>query len=282
MAPLSQSGPDVPHPPRYRPRPPRTFAPAFEALLATVEPEVVLRIRTSVNKTLFDCTTCKNGHVVTPETIRVSPPGRRRGVLTYCRVCMKENRRRAQRSRQKRGQVSRARIERVMEALRGGKTLQEIFGRQGSKCVGGQIINPTLFYAFRRSHPKLDRIIGKLARQNHETAYRGSRRVMAAQVVMRNDGANAYAAVVRATDGLADAIRDDVRADMLLALAEGRLKLRDVEGRVVEFVRAHNRRYTHYAPTGGFMLSIDQPAFDDTTMTIGERVTHNLWGGSSL
>lgn len=281
---MATGEPDVQRLPRYRLRPPRTFAPAFEALLSTARPDIVQRIRTSTQNTMFDRRACKNGHVVTPETIIIAPYGTR--VLTVCRVCKEAaDRRRDARPRRwsprppRCIKVTRARLELVMEALREGKTLNAIYGRRGNTYVGGKIIDPASLGNFRKEHPQFDRLITKLAQQNREKARLVSRRAIAAPVVMRGDGANVYAAVVRATDGLADAIRDDVRADMLLALAEGRMKLREVASRVTEFVRAHNRRFTHYAPTGGFMLSIDQPAFDDATMTIGERVTKNLWSG---
>lgn len=68
--------------------------------------------------------------------------------------------------------------------------------------------------------------------------------------------------------GLPDHVRDDVASEMMLAMFEGRLALRDLGRRVREYLAAHYRIHpTRYGP-----LSLDEPRFEDGRATLGDTI----------
>lgn len=180
--------------------------------------------------------------------------------------------------------VTRSHIERVLDALRDGRTLNNIYGlKGGGRCrsyIGGKIIDCRSLRKFREKNPKLDSLIEKLASANRYRAMHrhADRRVVAAPAIIRNDGADAFAAIMAATAHLAEYQRDDVRSAMFVAVAEGRLHPRDAGTRLREFVSAENRMFSKYVPViGGVMGSLDQPAYRDSPIPLVETISRGLW-----
>lgn len=80
----------------------------------------------------------------------------------------------------------------------------------------------------------------------------------------RNDLYQAVMAVVPAH--LSPTARDDIAADMMLAVLEGDLAISDLQARRKEFERAH---WKMFGTIG--RISIDAPCHDDSSITIGDR-----------
>jgi hypothetical protein len=94
---------------------------------------------------------------------------------------------------------------------------------------------------------------------------------------MKNDGEDAYVAIVEATRDTWVDHRDGVRSLMWMALAERRLLLKDVKRRVPEFEATYRREIGSYQRGFGQIVSLDQQLFDDGTMTRGDTVTRGFW-----
>lgn len=104
-------------------------------------------------------------------------------------------------------------------------------------------------------------------------------RTVAAPALLRNNGADAYEAIMSATQNLPLEIRSDVQGDMFIAVAEGRLKIADIRDRVHEFRNAHNRadRQSVFNPWGH--LSLEKPLSEDGSLTLKDvlRDDQRLW-----
>ncbi len=230
-----------------------------------------LKLRAETN------THCLKGHPLSGDNLRISK-GRKE-----CRTCLRAWWRR---SRLGGPPVGREVVERVLEALYHGKTINNIAGKRGIKYVGGRIIRSERLLRFCADQPKLGRRILDLAEQNKKAVMlqiNSRRRLVAAQCLLKNNGKDGWEAIMAATIRLPDFLRSDVQAAMFLAMAEGKLRPSDAASRVREFVTQHNRMFTQYVPgtsNAGKMLSLDQPVYEDGMMTRADTVTRGLWEDS--
>lgn len=133
---------------------------------------------------------------------------------------------------------------------------------------------------FIRANPKLGARLRNISDKNahvHRRAAQRARRQFATSSLTRNDGQDAYEAVRQATAHIPDEERDDVMSRMFVAIAEGRLKLRDVSSRVLEFLAEQRRRPRVY---GEARFSLDNPLGDDSGMTWLDTKgdADRLWG----
>jgi hypothetical protein len=62
-----------------------------------------------------------------------------------------------------------------------------------------------------------------------------------------------------------------------MALLEGSLRRDQVKERVRQFIAAHNREANKHGVGKYRLVSLDAPIFDDSSMTIGDRITRGLW-----
>jgi hypothetical protein len=97
------------------------------------------------------------------------------------------------------------------------------------------------------------------------------------RLLLRNNGADAYAAIMQATARLWEGERGDVMSLMFLAAAEGRLLPRDAVTRLPEFVKQHRQQFGKYRLEGLAPDSLDRPLFDDGVMMLRDTVTRGLW-----
>jgi hypothetical protein len=118
-------------------------------------------------------------------------------------------------------------------------------------------------------HPKLHKQIKKLAHSKPRLVCRPAIIISPANASQLIESINA--AVPRT---LPQDMRDDIIGEMTLAVIEGRLKIQDVARRMTEFVRASFK--TDHNKWGA--LSLDQPMFEDGTVTLGDTVIRGLWG----
>lgn len=187
-----------------------------------------------------------------------------------CLTCKRERERVVKRS------VTRQQLTRVFAALREGKLLSECHGLKDQRYVGGKIVDARAFTRFMRENPRIRTQIQKLAFTNKQAVMRERierKRLVAAPALLRNDGADAFEVIMRATSRLWEGERGDIMSLMFVAVAEGRLLPRDAEKRLPEFVREHRRQFQ-----GKFgQLSLDQPLFDDSGLTLGDTITTGLW-----
>jgi hypothetical protein len=102
-------------------------------------------------------------------------------------------------------------------------------------------------------------------------------RKRAAPAILRNNGADAYAAIIQATARLWQGERGDVMSLMFLAAAEGRLDPRDAVRRLPEFVKQHRQQFGRFRPEGLAPDSLDRPLFDDGTTILRDTITAGLW-----
>jgi hypothetical protein len=125
--------------------------------------------------------------------------------------------------------------------LHEGKTLNALYGRDGKRYVsGGCVIDYHALRQFMKLNPRIGKKIQVLADKNR-AAVRilagEKRRKQAAPAIVRNNGADAYAAIMQATARLWEGERGDVMSLMFLAAAERRLDPRDAVRRLPEFVK---------------------------------------------
>lgn len=174
------------------------------------------------------------------------------------------------------------RVRRVVDALLDGKTVARISGEPKRGHVSEQICCRMQLHGFVKKHPVLGRRIMLLAQRNEQEAkaqYFQSRHTRIPAELAKNNGIDAFAAIVSATEELPAHLKDEVRSAMFLAVAEGRLNLRDATARVREFVTLQYRMFTKFVPGGGgIMRSLDEQVYDDGPTTLGDSVTHGLWG----
>jgi hypothetical protein len=135
------------------------------------------------------------------------------------------------------------------------------------------------FDRFCKENPKVARIILPIAKKNAAVLMGWRTRTVAAPALLRNNGADAYEAIMSATQNLPLEIRSDVQGDMFIAVAEGRLKIADIRDRVHEFRNAHNRadRQSVFNPWGH--LSLEKPLSEDGSLTLKDvlRDDQRLW-----
>jgi hypothetical protein len=205
--------------------------------------------------------TCANGHVRTLEnTFYVQ--NERQCLVRRCKDCNKQARAiRMPMPEEVRGAVT---------ALHHGQTLTSMATPYLQKMLRN----------FMVKNPKIGNRMRVLSKKNAD-AKRGiigrSRRLVAASALMKNDGADAYEAVLRATAHLHEDDRGDVMSRMYVAIGEGRLKLSDASARVGEFLKAHRHRPR---ALGDARYSLDNPLGDDSSATWLDTKTDadRLWG----
>jgi hypothetical protein len=168
--------------------------------------------------------------------------------------------------------LSRANLAIVLEGLAQGLTINQMTQKRSRRSVflPPPIINKTIRFEqvsnFVRLHPKLGNrmraLSSKNGRQNYLVAMQ-ARRLVAAPALLRNNGADAFEAITRATAGIWEDDRGDVQSLMFIALGEGKLKPLDcTPERAREYLKIHRR---HPNVFGNY--SLDTPIGEDGTMT---------------
>lgn len=230
------------------------------------------------NEALKSRTHCGRGHEFTFENT-VYETNTNGYLFRRCRTCYRERTKRSH----KRLTLKRNQVEQVLEALSEGKTLSNITGVyrdgyvSGQKICGWQALNN-----FMNANPRLGKIIRKQLEANKLAATQAAlnaKRFTAAPALIRNNGTDAYEAIISATSTLPSAIRGDVQGEMFLAIAEGRLSLADIPKRIREFVQQMNRadRQSVFNPWGH--LSLEKPVSEDGSLKLIDviREDQRLW-----
>jgi hypothetical protein len=204
-------------------------------------------------------THCMRGHPLSGENLRITKRGYRN-----CKVCLRAS---------NRAWAARAR---KSGALRNGYTANSINNinqdvlRHALESVAAtkktstafEYIPAQKFRALTFFQPRLKKHIIKITDQDYRKYPRrkGPPRVVAA---LRNDGADAYDAIIRATSHIWEGDRGDVQALMWIDVAENRLKLPDcTPEKAREYLKIHNRR-----PNVFGSYSLDTPIGEDGGMT---------------
>jgi hypothetical protein len=205
--------------------------------------------------------TCANGHIRTLEnTFYVK--NERQCLVRRCKDCNKQARAiRMPMPEEVRGAVT---------ALHHGQTLTSMATPYLQKLLRN----------FMVKNRKIGNRMHLLSKKNADAKrsdIRQSRRLVAASALMKNDGEDAYDAVMRATAHLHEVDRGDVMSRMYVAIGEGRLKLSDVSARVGEFLK--NQRWRPRV-WGDARYSLDNPLGDDSNTTWLDTKTDadRLWG----
>jgi hypothetical protein len=206
---------------------------------------------------------CKLGHAIVGENIYVEGRGVR------CRQC----RRVTQHKTQATGNFGEALVRKVVTAVNEGMSIQRMTGRRGHTFVGPFVVARVRLLAFCKANPKLGNWILKKTAENAKNSRREAailrRAQVAAPALVRNMGVlTAIEAVVPRYLSAAD--RQDIIADMWMAVAEGRLHPGEIGTQVKRFVAAHHKMYPttdRWAPT-----SLDSPVHDNNPLPRIERI----------
>lgn len=205
---------------------------------------------------------CPRGHEYTPENIYYTNQGYR-----LCKTCSKQ-------SNNTPRPVSEATLRRVFERLNEGGTISSVYGKWTSP--GNFIVTRHSLMHFMNQHPAVKQRIMALAKRNRPISYQfkryGTRPLITAPGILRNNGEDAFAAVTRATSGVWEGERGDVMSLMFVAIAEGRLLPKDAAARLPEFVKLHRYRPRVYGDR-----SLDAPLYDDSSLTLGDNITRGMW-----
>ena len=227
-----------------------------------------------------DRTGCPQGHSYSPENTYIDSRGYR-----TCIQCRREQARKADLKRREAGPPTGGRLRGLLkpheimlitEGLRAGKSERQMTMPRSPDFV----CHANRFIAFKKNNAKLWKPFAKIAKNNARAnvAAAHARRLSAWQHRARLNPDDIMRMVSQAVPiTLPRDVRDDAVSMMALAVLEGRLKPKDIAARAREFVTAHYRMFSKFAPSGGVMLSLDQPAFADAPATVGDFVTHGLW-----
>lgn len=140
--------------------------------------------------------------------------------------------------------VTRDQLTRVFAALREGNTLSQCYGWKNQQYVGGKIVDVGAMTRFMTANPRIKKQIKQLAHVNRCAVMQASadrKRLVAAPALLKNNGADAFEAVTRATSGLWEGERGDIMSLMFVAMGEGRLHPRDAAKRLPEYVNCTAR-----------------------------------------
>jgi hypothetical protein len=217
------------------------------------------------------CTThCRAGlHLMTGDNVKIcGTDGRKR-----CRACRRV-------AAVNPPPMRSALVEKVKRAFQQGCTVgQIIHGRPaggGSVDSSLKIVDPAVFYRYRRENPEFDRfIIGNIA--NNDSRGQKLRYQRARNNTVRDQNNDYYK--VRAMLPASFPDKDDVVSDIFEAMLAGSLRREDVKARVQTYIAAHNRMFpTKFAKFGDSpLVSLDELMFEDGSATRGDTVSRGLW-----
>jgi hypothetical protein len=217
------------------------------------------------------CTThCRAGlHLLTGDNVKIcGTDGRRR-----CRACRRV-------AAVNPPPMKPALVEKVKRAFQRGCTVSQIIhGRPvggGSVDCSLRIVDPAVFYRYRRENPDFDRfVIGTIV--NNDSRGQKLRHQRARNNMVRDQNNDYYKILAMLPASFPD--KDDVVSNIFEAMLDGSLKREDVKARVRTYIAAHNRMFpTKYAKFGDSPLdSLDEVMFEDGSMTRGDTVSRGLW-----
>lgn len=200
---------------------------------------------------------CKNGHISTMDSTFYE---QHLGYLVRrCKDCMKTPRQLLMPSAEQ--------VRSSISVLHEGGTLSSSLTSQMQQTMRN----------FMRATPNLGTRLRDLSDQNafaKRSAAQRARRRFAGASLTRNEGEDAYEAVRRATAHLSKYERGDVMSRMLVAIAEGRLRLSDASARVDEFLADQRHRPRVYGD-----YSLNSPVGDEDGVTCLDTKTDadRLW-----
>jgi hypothetical protein len=161
----------------------------------------------------------------------------------------------------------------VFEALRAGRSLNSIAGKKGDVRIPSlKIVGHDQLAAFRNHHAQISSLIGKLAAANLKNQIHRVRTSQFHSGIRHN---NEISASIRNAlpSRLTKEQRDEISQMIWFAIGEGRLRPRDVAGRMQEFVRLDFRlHHNKFGPR-----SLDMPLHEDGHETLIDTITRGLW-----
>lgn len=218
-------------------------------------------------------THCNSGHELAGKNLRIDTKGGR-----LCRACCRlrttadrEDNRERNRAARKAGTVRYGYTKNVVNLIP-RETMAEAFAavretgllKAGAPIVGEWKWRALIFFD-KKIHATMKKLLHRPTTIVSTPALSFKRPNCASRLL---DIVNA--AVPRA---LPRDMRDDIIADMMLALLEGRLKPQDIGRRAVEFVRnSFKIDHNKFGP-----LSLDMPAFREGTTPLVETISQGLW-----
>jgi len=169
----------------------------------------------------------------------------------------------------------------VTAALNAGKTITEIcWGRIPGKPTVKRLVGFRNLRAYRELNPKFDEFVLVAAARSNSRAQQRRHHPGTSRIATLRDEANDFYMILGMVPvGLPSHIRDDIAQSIMLALLEGSLQRDQVQSRIQQFVRDHNRTFpTTFAKFGdGQLLSLDEVMFEDSSATRGDTVSRGLW-----
>lgn len=214
---------------------------------------------------------CLNGHLLTGENTQMP---KHRSRIVICKTCA----RLSSKARVVGGHMGPESIRRAIALIDEGATKANLAGWIGSKKVLPKTIEITTFNNWLRKNPKIAKRLELKLEANRRKRFVDAmhdRRKNAAPGATMSALERIEAALTMYLDPVTE--RPDIISAMWLAIADGKLKTKDIEKRAKEFVTAHRRSYTN---TGRYAFnSLDAPVGDDNPMSRIERISEQdaLW-----
>jgi len=209
-------------------------------------------------------THCKHGHPLSGDNLYLYVSHGR-----HERKCLTCNKRLAEFGRR----MSEEQARRVVEALKGGKTIAEI-----TKSGPSYVLNNRALLLFRQKHLKFDRFVVRQSRANAKVhlAEAGARRAQIHRAPSIADhGVDIFLLIRSAVPtALPAQIRDDVIGAMALDVVEGKLRPTDIRRRVREYVTLQFRQFSKYGPA-----SLDARLSEDGNATLLDRLSTDVGTG---
>jgi hypothetical protein len=203
-------------------------------------------------------THCKHGHPLSGDNLYLYVSHGR-----HERKCLRCNKRLAEFGRR----MSEEQARRVVEALKGGKTIAEI-----TKTGPSYVLNNRALLLFRQKHPKFDRFVVRQSTANAKVhlAEAGARRAQVHRAPSIADhGVDIFMLIRSAVPATLPAqIRDDVIGAMALEIVEGKLRPTDIRRRVREYVTLQFRQFSKYS-----RVSLDARLYDEGNVTLLDRLS---------
>ncbi|MGM5033503.1 hypothetical protein [Tardiphaga sp. 803_E3_N1_3] len=170
-------------------------------------------------------------------------------------------------------------IRRIIALIDLGATKHNLTGRMGTggKASFKGVVDITRFNNWLKRNPKLNKVLEKKLEEN-----RNANRIAGAAKKKTNrlkisQNSNVFDVIEDALTMWLDpeTERKDIITNIYLAVADGKLKVKDIKAKAKGFVAAHRRQYSNTGRYGS--ASLDAPAYRDSTTSIGDTITHGLW-----
>ncbi|MHC4043571.1 hypothetical protein [Bradyrhizobium sp. 23AC] len=213
-------------------------------------------------------TVCANGHPLTPENtaikvVRIRQGKRGRWLARQCLTCRYAS--------MKKSSYTAEEVKAAIQGAQAGFTMAQLTSYRHPNT---RVIRQNQLMTAMQDKPKLASVLRPLFARNRATNHKALMQRLSPRGIFSPSSdviLRAVEAVVPHTLGYHQ--RQEIVGEMVFAVMEGRLDLKDLRTRYSEFARAADRMFpTKFAPP-----SLDAPAFRDGEIPLIETISRSLW-----